>query len=100
MTTFVARPLLRDLVRTRTTLVWIVLIAATALSWALGTDHGFSSDDHSVASVVILFVAFIKVRLIGLYFMELREAPVVLRGLFEAYCLIVCTLTVALFLLV
>jgi hypothetical protein len=49
--------------------------------------------------VVILLIAFIKVRLVGLYFMELRGAPTVLRGLFEAYCAIVCTVVVLVFLL-
>ena len=31
--------------------------------------------------------------------MELREAPAVLRGLFEAYCVVVCTVVVSTFLL-
>lgn len=90
-------PTLSALVRTPTTVVWFVLIAATVLSWMLGTDHGFSAG-HSLASVLILLVAFIKVRFIGLWFMELREAPIVLRGIFEAYCLVVCTLVTSLFL--
>ncbi len=84
------------LVRTRATAVWIVLILATIASWTLGSDHGLS--DHTLASVVILLIAFIKVRLVGLYFMELRDAPSVLRGLFEAYCVVVCTLLVSVFL--
>lgn len=53
--------------------------------------------DHRLASVAILLIAFIKVRLFGMYFMELRDAPNVLRGLFEAYCLVVCTLLLAVF---
>jgi caa(3)-type oxidase subunit IV len=84
------------LVRTRTTVIWIVLILATIASWTLGSDHGISH--HALASVVILLIAFIKVRLVGLYFMELRDAPTVLRGLFEAYCLIVCSLLIGVFL--
>jgi hypothetical protein len=31
-------------------------------------------------------VAVFKVRLAGLYFMELRDGPRSLRGLFERYC--------------
>jgi Prokaryotic Cytochrome C oxidase subunit IV len=46
-----------------------------------------------------LLIAFIKVRLVGLYFMELRGAPTVLRGLFEAYCAIACTVVIGVFLL-
>ncbi|MFZ0715811.1 cytochrome C oxidase subunit IV family protein [Mycobacterium sp.] len=52
---------------------------------------------HQLASVIILLIAFIKVRLVGMYFMELREAPNVLRGLFEAYCVIVCSLLLGVF---
>jgi caa(3)-type oxidase subunit IV len=86
------------LLRTPATAVWVVLIMATAVSWTLGTQHGM--HDHKLASVIILLIAFIKVRLVGMYFMELREAPNVLRGLFEAYCLIVCTLLLGVFVFV
>lgn len=84
------------LLRTPATAVWLILIAATGVSWALGSQHG--THDHRLASVIILLIAFVKVRLVGMYFMELREAPNVLRGLFEAYCLIVCALLLGVFL--
>lgn len=68
--------------------VWAGLMAATVLSFWLGTDHGISSV---VARNIALFVvAFIKVRFIGLYFMELKGAPWRLRALFELYCVAVC----------
>jgi hypothetical protein len=35
---------------------------------------------------VVLAIAAIKVRLVGLDFMELRTAPVPLRAAFECYC--------------
>ena len=35
--------------------------------------------------MAILVVAAVKVRLVGLYFMELRDAPPLLRGMFELY---------------
>ena len=84
------------LLRTRATAVWAFLILATVVSWTLGTQHGF--HNATPASVVILLIAFIKVRLVGLYFMELGDAPKVLRGLFEAYCAVVCTVVVSVFL--
>ena len=84
------------LLRTPATAIWMVLIVATMTSLALGTEHGINS--HNLASTAILLIAFIKVRLVGLYFMELRDAPTVLRSLFEAYCVIVCTLVTAVFL--
>ncbi|MFE3000828.1 cytochrome C oxidase subunit IV family protein [Nocardia sp. NPDC059246] len=76
------------LLRTPATMVWILLAGATSGSWALGTHEG-SGDHHALASVAVLLIAFTKIRFVGLYFMELREAPIVLRGLFEAYCVIV-----------
>lgn len=87
------------LLRTPASIVWLVLVAATAFSWSLGTEHGLGSDAQELASIAILAVAFIKVRFIGLYFMELRESPVVLRGLFEGYCVVVGTLVMSLFVL-
>jgi len=54
----------------------------------VGTDHGLSSG--KARALLILAIAFIKVRFIGLYFMELRAAPLLLRALFETYCVFVC----------
>jgi heme/copper-type cytochrome/quinol oxidase subunit 4 len=85
------------LLRTPATAVWMILVAATGVSWALGTQQGM--HDHRLASVIILLIAFIKVRFVGMYFMELREAPNTLRGLFEAYCVIVCALLGGIFIL-
>jgi hypothetical protein len=62
---------------------WLVLIAATLVSYALGAEHGVGS----VVVVVVFGIAAIKVRLIGLDFMELRSAPMPLRAVFEGYCL-------------
>lgn len=81
-----------DLFRSSATAVWVFLIAATVLSWALGTDHGFV-DNHTTASTIIMVVAFVKVRFVGLYFMELKHAPLALRLLLEAWCLVVCVVT-------
>ncbi len=86
------------LLRTPASVVWLVLVGATAVSWTLGTDNGLGPDTQRLAGIAILAIAFVKVRFIGLYFMELREAPSVLRGFFELYCAAVGTLVLALFL--
>ena len=39
-----------------------------------------------MVAIVVLAIAAIKVRLVGLDFMELRHAPIPLRVLFEVYC--------------
>lgn len=87
---------LTGLLKTRITLIWIVLIAATITSLLLGTDNLVSAV--KAASVLVIVVAFIKVRFVGLYFMELRSAPIQLRLIFEGYCLVVCTALVVMFL--
>jgi len=71
-----------SLLRARSTLVWLVLVVVALVSWALGADHGVGST----VAVVVLGLAVVKVRFVGLDFMELRTAPLMLRALFEAYC--------------
>lgn len=64
-------------------MVWAVLVVATLVSWAVGSDHGTGS----LVAVIVLGVALVKVRFVGLDFMELRNAPLALRAAFEGYCL-------------
>ena len=71
--------------RGRAGVSWLVLVAATLLSYALGAEHGVGS---ALVVVVLFGIAAIKVRLIGLDFMELRSAPMPLRVAFESYCLV------------
>jgi hypothetical protein len=87
------------LLRTRTTIVWLILILATLLTWSLGGAHHTPGlgGGHSLAGFSILLIAFIKIRFIGMYFMELRHAPIVLRGAFEAYCAVTCGVLIVLF---
>lgn len=70
--------------RGRAGVSWVVLIAATLASYALGAEHGVGA---AVVVVVVFGIAAIKVRLIGLDFMELRSAPMPLRAAFEGYCM-------------
>lgn len=81
-------------VRGRAGVSWLVLIAATLVSYALGADHGTGS----VMAVVVLGIAAIKIRLVGLDFMELRSAPMPLRVAFEGYCLVLWALLSGLYL--
>lgn len=67
--------------------VWLGLVGATAVSWMLGSDHGTGNHPRLVGAL-ILCVAFLKVRFIGLYFMELRASPALLRSLFQGYCVL------------
>lgn len=84
------------LLRNRISTVWTLLIAATLASWWIGSGHGM--DDPRVAGVTILAVAFVKVRFVGLYFMELRAAPVALGVIFQVWVLAVCVAVAAIYL--
>ena len=76
--------------------VWAVLVAATIVSWAVGGGHG--AGGHEAATVAVLAVAFVKVHLVGLYFMELRSAPVPLRLLFEGWVVVTGSVLIGLYL--
>jgi hypothetical protein len=79
--------------RRRVAAVWLVLVAATLLSW----ESARSSGDYRLASSAVLLIAFLKARLIGLEFMELRAAPLQLRLIFEGWAVIACTGLLALY---
>jgi hypothetical protein len=88
----------RDVLRHHSTAIWALLMAATCLSAFLGSEDGASPAASRSGSVAILAIAFLKVRLVGLHFMELRQAPSALRLLFEGYVAVVCTLVVGFYL--
>ena len=64
-------------------IVWLVLVLATFLSWWLATERWHGGGD--LGAVAILIVAAVKIRAVGLHFMELRDAPPLLRAMFEFY---------------
>lgn len=46
----------------------------------------------------VLLVAFLKVYLVGRYFMELKDAPKALHGTFAGWTIGMCTVLVAMYL--
>lgn len=82
------------LLRARSTVVWIVLIVATIASWAVGSEHRIGS----AIGVLVLGIALVKVRFVGLDFMELRNAPLALRAMFEIYCIVLWCVLAAMYL--
>lgn len=76
-----------DSVKKTLLLAWVVLVVSTAISWFVGDDHGLGSGD--AAAWAVIAIAFAKVWLVGLHFMELRHAPPVLRRLFEGWVVVV-----------
>lgn len=89
---------MKTLVQTKASLAWLVLVALTVSQWVIGTQTGGAGAQHVSASLVIFVVAVFKARLVGLYFMELRDAPMALRGLFEAYCVALLAVLSAMYL--
>jgi hypothetical protein len=74
------------LLRNPVAVVWLVLVLATCASWWTGLHERRSKGpDIALASVLLLLIAFFKVRFVLLYFMELRRSPLPLRLLFEAW---------------
>ena len=85
-----------ELLLTRTTLVWLGLIAATGLSWQFGHGFGFGENVH-YATAAILAISFVKIRYVFLDFMELRSAPLALRLAFEGWAVGACLLLIGLY---
>ena len=81
------------LLNQRAVVSWMLLILATLLLFALGVDHGAGA----IVVILILGIAAGKIRLVGLDFMELRDAPIKLRAVFEIYCLALWALLSALY---
>jgi hypothetical protein len=79
----------------RITVVWLGLLAATALSWEFGHQSLFK--DPRNAGVVVIAIAFIKIRFVIQDFMELRHAPLGMRVAGEAWALCVGGVLIALY---
>lgn len=63
---------------------WAILSALTLFSFE--SAWGFAwLQNQSVAIAVVIAVAMLKVRIVILDFMEVREAPWTLRGLIEGW---------------
>lgn len=82
----------------RVTLVWIALLVLTFGSFLIGIEQ--SADLGHAATILIIGIALLKVRLIGVHFMDLRIAPTPLRMIFEGYLLALFAALVLLDLLV
>jgi hypothetical protein len=78
----------------RATVVWVVLMAATCLTWWLGTGHaGHPGAPWEVLSLIA--VGCLKIHVVGYEFMELRGSPRALRGLFTVWVVALGAVTAA-----
>jgi len=78
----------KSLLTEKITIVWLVLTVLTGISWVM-SDGTVPTEASATTYVAIgLFVlAFFKVRLVIMYFMEVHGAPWPLRILFEVWVL-------------
>jgi caa(3)-type oxidase subunit IV len=76
----------------RLTAVWVGLVVLTFGSFTVGIEQ--RGDIATIATVLVLGLAMIKIRLIGAHFMDLRSAPRLLRTIFDGYvCIVFAALT-------
>jgi hypothetical protein len=85
-----------ELLRKPVSIVWAALMLATCAStWLLSKN----SVRPEVATVAIVLIAAVKVRLVIRHFMEVRRAPLALRLVCDGWLLAVTTLIVTIYLL-
>ena len=82
----------KQLLGTRATALWALMMAATVGVGWIGRAHGIA--DARAAGTAILLVAFVKLYLVGRHFMELRTAPFALRRALDTYALVTGALVV------
>ncbi|GAB2972355.1 cytochrome C oxidase subunit IV family protein [Nocardioides montaniterrae] len=74
--------MLRRLIADRQLVVWLVLVLATGLTATLGLEeHG----SRAWVGVALIGIGVVKLRLVAMHFMEVRDAPPALRLVLEAY---------------
>jgi hypothetical protein len=79
-------------------LVWLMLVVMTLITWVIGLEHGFAGENGLVIGMVaILAVAFLKVHLVGRYFMELATAPFGLKFAFGSWVVGVGAIVIGLY---
>jgi hypothetical protein len=70
----------------RSALTWFGLCAITLISWWLGAQHSHGSfAPNAAVTFGVIGIAAVKVRVIFREFMEVRNAPALLRHLTDAW---------------
>lgn len=87
-----------DFLRDRLFIAWLLLIAVTLLSAMIGGAHGFAATGHgAVATFAVLGIAFAKVWLVMMQFMEVRGAPRALKIICALWLLAVLAILLAVY---
>jgi hypothetical protein len=84
-----------ELLRKPVSIVWAALMLATfATTWLLSNN----SVTPEAATVAIMLIAAVKVRLVMRHFMEVRRAPLALRFVCDGWLLAVTALILTVYL--
>lgn len=73
---------------------WLLLVGATFCSFAVFEATGGQERNLPIVGGLVIAIAFIKVRLIGLNFMELRTCPLWMRAAFEFWVVTICSVLI------
>jgi heme/copper-type cytochrome/quinol oxidase subunit 4 len=84
-----------ELLRKPVSIVWAALMLATYASTWLLSGNPVTPE---VATVAIMLIAVVKVRLVMRHFMEVRRAPLALRFVCDGWLLAVTALIVTVYL--
>jgi len=80
----------------RVTAVFTGLVVATCITWWLGSVSSLAGGALGLAASLTILIAFAKIYFIGRDFMELSDAPFVLRSVFSLWVCVVAVSAVAL----
>jgi hypothetical protein len=84
-----------ELLRKPVSIVWAALMLATCASTWLLTKNSVTPE---VATVALMLIAAVKVRLVIRHFMEVRRAPLALRFVCDSWLLAVTALILTVYL--
>ena len=85
-----------ELLRKPVSIVWAALMLATCASTWLLSKNSVTAE---VATVAVMVIAVVKVRLVMRHFMEVRRAPLALRFVCDGWLLAVTTLILTVYLI-
>lgn len=88
---------MQKMISSAASVVWLFLLSATVFSWIIGADASAGGAASTDVGIAVLVIAFFKVRLVLIHFMELKVAPWQWRAVYEGWVIIVCLLLVALY---
>jgi len=70
---------MKDIILSRESTIWIVLMTLTVTTWLLGTHQSLLFSTLPAEGSAILLLAFVKVHMVIYNFMEVRHAPLALK---------------------